>query len=225
MPFDFFCILLYMIYFYVNIFLICKISSSYCAWCQCISRIVCFCSGSIFMSTFWVVGGLCAGEQIPLTENRGWELIRSFFNGGKNGSMIGYNFPECTSSYVLTESLEQIRISAYTLEFILCDIKHVSYIFIFAVALNFLSYSSCSFLIDPIFLVSQYSFLSLHALCSVAPSWKDCLSLISHFDVFKKTFHCDVTGLQGNGTCFSSIFIERKKTKGIDAQLHYFHPI
>lgn len=107
--------------------------------------------------------------------------------------MIEHNLPKWTSSYVLTESFEQIWISSRTLEFILCDIKYVSYIFIFAVALNFLSNSSCSFLIDPIFLLSQYSFSSFHALCSVAPSWKDCLSLISPFDIFKKTFQCDVT--------------------------------
>lgn len=107
--------------------------------------------------------------------------------------MIGHNLPEYTSTYVLTESLEHIRISAHTLEFLLCDIKHVLHTFIFAVALNSLSDSSCSLFIGPIFLLSQYSFLSLHALCSVAPSWKDCLSLISSFDVFEKTFQCGVT--------------------------------
>lgn len=61
------------------------------------------------------------------------------------------------------------------------------------VALNFLSDSSCSFLIDPVFPLSQYYFLSLHALCSAVPSQKDQLFLISSFDVFKETFQCDVT--------------------------------
>lgn len=139
--------------------------------------------------------------------------------------MIGHNLPECTSTYVLTASSEHISMSAHTLEFLLCGIKHVSYIFILAVSHNFLSDSACSLLIDPIFLLSQCSFLALCALCSVAPSWKDYLSLISSFDVFEKVFPCDVTQKPRKWNS-SSIFIKRgTKSEDIGVHLHAFHPI
>lgn len=59
-------------------------------------------------------------------------------------------------------------------------------------------------------LVSVF-FLFLNALCSGAPSWKDQLSLISPFDVFKKTFQCDVT--QDSKEMQQLINLYQKRTK------------
>lgn len=98
------------------------------------------------------------------------------------------------------------------MQYLLCFIKHDSYIFIFAVAPSFLS-DSRSFLIYPAFLLSQYYF-SLHALPSGAPFSGNQLSLVSFFGVSEDPVWC-CSGLQGNDTADQSLLKEGQILKAL----------
>lgn len=119
--------------------------------------------------------------------------------------MSGHSLPKCAITRVLTESFENPRLSSYNTEYLLYYIKHDSHIFIFAIALNFLSDSSalCSS-------IQPSSWLNiLFLLYMPASSW-DQLSLISCFGVSEDLVWCHL-GLQGNHTAHQSLPKEGQK--------------
>lgn len=132
--------------------------------------------------------------------------------------MSGHNLTKCAITHVLTESFENLRLSSYNTEYLLCCIKHDSHIFTFGIALNFLSDSSALSLSIQTS-SSQYSFSSLYAYFFRGPV-VPCL-------LFRSLRRSSVVPRRTpRKSHSSSVFAKRgTKTKYIDLQLHSSCPI
>lgn len=142
---------------------------------------------------------------------------------GTNGPMSGHNLPECTSTHVLTESFENIRLSAHTMEYS-CAIKNMTHISLYLLlhTVSLVTALAFSSSIQPSSCLNIL-FFSLYALPSVAPFSGDQLSLVSFFGI-RRSSVMPLRNLRKRHS--SSIFAKRgTKTKDIDVQIHSSCPI